>query len=268
MKYKMIAVVAGLFLGVITYVGIDWLGNHKDLLAFHDSRIESLQSDISDAALSYKENREDLLGEIRQLSGKLSVSEGDTRSMVANTDKVLRETAALAQRAIKVSVKPDEVLELHKELADLSRLVNEIRESTSKVRSDLDALLNIKETDEILREVIVDDTKSVDIVNKVTAIQPVAEPEKVAVACPSKPIRNDGAKTILAQTMRTVNTSGKFPLIASFDIGYDGYATDIEIAGSAPSKLRKAAKRYVTALRWDVDEPVAQCKFKLKFDIS
>ena len=272
MKFKIIAAIVGIFLGVVTYLGIDWLGDHKDLLDFHESRIESLQSDLSNAAVSYAENREDLLGEIRQLSGKLSISEGDTRSMVADTDKALKETVAWAERVVKVSVKPSEVLELHKELADLSRLVNDIRESTSKVRSDLDSLINIKETDAIIREAIVDEgnvTKR-ELIKTVSVLESFdPEPEKVQdKSCPARPIPNKGAMRILSGALRNSSISGTFPLVATFDIGYGGYAKDIEIIGSAPVTLRQAAKRYVTALQWDVDEPVSQCELKLKLDID
>lgn len=280
MKIKRVGIGIAVALTVASvYAVLIWFGVHSDALNNHEREIERMQTEFLNTAQVNKDVQAGLLANIKELEGKLAVSEGDTRSMVENTDRTLRETVEWTEKIISVSVK-DEIDTLHQEIADLSELVDQNASGLGRTRTDIELLLALKETDRIIRhsntEVVVEgnDTPEVVFIDKPVSITPEEAPqaslyrEPLTSSCPTTPNDSSKAMRILKRAMEKALNRGSYPFAVNFDIGSDGLATDIKVSGDGPINLRKAVKKYVAALEWTVIEEVQGCELKIKLDVG
>ena len=105
MKIKRVGIGIAVALTVASvYAVLIWFGVHSDALNNHEREIERMQTEFLNTAQVNKDVQAGLLANIKELEGKLAVSEGDTRSMVENTDRTLRETVEWTEKIISVSV--------------------------------------------------------------------------------------------------------------------------------------------------------------------
>ena len=278
MKIKRVGIGIAVALTVASiYAVLIWFGVHSDALNDHEREIERMQTEFLNTAQVNKDVQAGLLANIKELEGKLAVSEGDTRSMVENTDRTLRETVEWTEKIISVSVK-DEIDTLHQEIADLSELVDQNASGLGRTRNDIELLLELKETDRIIRhgnaEVVVEENDVPKVVFIDKPITPEETPqasmyrEPLTSSCPTMPNDSSKAMRILKRAMEKTMNRGRYPFEVNFNIGSDGLATDIKVSGDGPVNLRRAVEKYVTALEWTVFDEVQGCELKIKLDVD
>ena len=101
MNIKRIGIGTLVTLVVVSIYGtLIWFGMHSDALDTHEREIESLQGELLETAKVNKILQQGLLGDIQELEDRIASSEDDTRSLVADTDRSLRET-------VECPIKPD-----------------------------------------------------------------------------------------------------------------------------------------------------------------
>jgi hypothetical protein len=280
MTIKHVGIGTGIAIVVASIYGVlIWFGVHSDALNSHEREIELLQSELLSTAQENKTVQKGLLTNIQDLEGRLAMSEGDTRSMVENTDRTLRETVEWAEQIISVSVK-DEIDTLHKEIADLSGLVDKNASAVSRTRADIDLIISLKKTDRIIRESIAVTVTEESVLPGVVVIdkpaplaseespQAILYQEPLTSLCPTTPDHSARAMRILKRSMAETPYRGSYPFAVNFNINSNGTAKDIKVEGGGPEKLRKAVERYVAALGWTVDKAVEGCELKIKLDVG
>ena len=140
MNIKRIGIGTLVTLVVVSIYGtLIWFGMHSDALDTHEREIEALQGEILETAKVNKILQQGLLGDIQELEDRIAASEDDTRSLVADTDRSLRETVEFTEQNLGVSMR-DEVDAIHREIADLSGLVADTRLMLQQTQVDIDFL--------------------------------------------------------------------------------------------------------------------------------
>ena len=248
------------------YGTLIWFGLHSDALDTHEIEIEALQGELLETAKVNKILQQGLLGDIQELENRIAASENDTRSLVADTDRSLRETVEFTEQNLGVSLR-DEVNAIHREIADLSGLVADTRLALQQTQLDVDSVV-VATAEEV--EVIPD----IEVALPPVHIPPpelvvaVAEPEEEVAVCPTRPDNAPKVRRILRRAMERTDNEGTYQFEATFNINTDGTTENIEVNTGGPSDLRRAVERYAAALVWTVDEAVNNCELKLKLDIE
>ena len=248
------------------YGTLIWFGTHSDALDTHEREIGALQGELLETAKVNKILQKGLLEDIQELEDRIASSEDDTRSLVADTDRSLRETVEWTEQNLGVSMR-DEVDAIHREIADLSGLVADTRLMLQQTQIDVD-FLAVATAEEV--EVL----PPLEIALPPIHIPPpelvvdITEPEEETVACPTKPDNASKARRILTRAMERTADTGTHLFGATFNINTDGTTENIEVTSDGPINLRKAVARYAAALEWTVDEAVYNCELKLKLDIQ
>ena len=267
MNIKRIGIGTLVTLVVVSIYGtLIWFGMHSDALDTHEREIESLQGELLETAKVNKILQQGLLGDIQELEDRIAASEDDTRSLVADTDRSLRETVEFTEQNLGVSMR-DEVDAIHREIADLSGLVADTRLALQQTQVDVDFLA-------VAASVEVEDTPPPEITLPPVHIPPpelvvdIEEVEEDTAECPIKPDNADKARRILTRAMGRTADTGSYLFGATFNINTDGTTEYIGVTGDGPSDLRKAVARYTAALEWTVNEAVNNCELKLKLDVE
>ena len=243
-----------------------WFGLHSDALQDHEQEIASFQGELLETAKVNKILQQGLLEDIQELEDRIAASENDTRSLVADTDRSLRETVEFTEQNLGVSLR-DEVNAIHREIADLSGLVADTRLALQQTQLDVDSVV-VATAEEV--EVIPD----IEVTLPPVHIPPpelevaVAEPEEEVAVCPTRPDNAPKVRRILRRAMERTDNEGTYQFEATFNINTDGTTENIEVNTGGPSDLRRAVERYAAALVWTVDEAVNNCELKLKLDIE
>ena len=265
MNIKRIAIGTLVTLVVVSIYGtLIWFGMHSDALDTHEREIESLQGELLETAKVNKILQQGLLGDIQELEDRIAASEDDTRSLVADTDRSLRETVEFTEQNLGVSMR-DEVDAIHREIADLSGLVADTRLALQQTQVDVDFLAAAT-----VEEVEV--TPPPEITLPAVHIPPpelvVDITEPASAACPSSPDNAEKARRILRRAMEKTSRKGSYSFTTKFNIDSEGIPQDIFVSGEGPNDLRKAATWYTRELRWTVEEEVNDCKIKLQLDVE
>ena len=267
MNIKRIAIGTLVTLVVASIYGtLIWFGMHSDALDTHEREIDTLQGELLETVKVNKILQQGLLEDIQELEARIASSEDNTRSLVADTDRSLRETVEWTEQNIGVSI-GDEVDSLHREIADLSGLVAETRLALQQTQLDIDAIaVESAEEVEIIPEL--ENTLPPIYIPPPGVVVNIEELEKEAAECPIEPDNASKARRILTRAMGRMADTGSYLFGATFNINTDGTTENIEAFGDGPISLRKAVARYATALEWTVDEAVDNCELKLKLDIE
>jgi len=248
------------------YGTLIWFGLHADALDTHEREIDALQGELLETAKVNKILQHGLLEDIQELEDRISSSENDTRSLVADTDRSLRETVEWTEQSLGVSMR-DEVDTIHREIADLSGLVADTRLVLQQAQLDIDSLVVASaEEVEIIPELEI--TLPPIYIPPPGVVINIEELEEETAECPIKPDNADKARRILTRAMGRMADTGSYLFGATFNINTDGTTENIEVVGGGPINLRKAVARYASALEWTVDEAVNNCELKLKLDIE
>ena len=248
------------------YGTLIWFGLHADALDTHEREIDALQGELLETAKVNKILQHGLLEDIQELEDRISSSENDTRSLVADTDRSLRETVEWTEQSLGVSMR-DEVDTIHREIADLSGLVADTRLVLQQAQLDIDSLVVASaEEVEIIPELEI--TLPPIYIPPPGVVINIEEIEEEIAECPIKPDNADKARRILTRAMGRMADTGSYLFGATFNINTDGTTENIEVVGGGPINLRKAVARYASALEWTVDEAVNNCELKLKLDIE
>ena len=248
------------------YGTLIWFGLHSDALDTHEIEIEALQGELLETAKVNKILQQGLLEDIQELENRIAASENDTRNLVADTDRSLRETVEFTEQNLGVSLR-DEVNAIHREIADLSGLVADTRLALQQTQLDVDSVV-VATAEEV--ELIPD----IEVALPPVHIPPpelevaVAEPEEEVAVCPTRPDNAPKVRRILRRAMERTDNEGTYQFEATFNINTDGTTENIEVNTGGPSDLRRAVERYAAALVWTVDEAVNNCELKLKLDIE
>ena len=251
---------------VSIYGALIWHGLHADALDTHEREIDALQGEMLETAKVNKILQQGLLGDIQELEDRIAASENDTRSLVADTDRSLRETVEFTEQNLGVSMR-DEVDAIHREIADLSGLVADTRLMLQQTQVDVDFLAAATAEE-------VEVTPPPEITLPTVHIPPpelvvdIVEIEEDTAECPIKPDNASKARRILTRATGRRADTGSYLFGATFNINTDGTTENIEAFGDGPINLRKAVARYAAALEWTVDEAVNNCELKLKLDIE
>ena len=266
-KKTIISVVA-ILVAVSIYGALIWFGFHSDELRNHEKEIGALHEELLETAKVNKIIQKGLLEDIQELENRIAASENNTRSLVADTDRSLRETVEWTEQNLGVSLR-DEVDALHREIADLSGLVADTRLAQQQTQVDVDflaaAAITAEEV-EVMPELEV--TLPPVHIPPPELVVAVAEPEEEAAVCPTRPDNAPKVRRILRRAMERTDNEGTYQFEATFNINTDGTTENIEVNTGGPSDLRRAVERYAAALVWTVDEAVNNCKLKLKLDIE
>ena len=267
MNIKRIAIGTLVTLVVASIYGtLIWFGMHSDALDTHEREIDTLQGELLETVKVNKILQQGLLEDIQELEARIASSEDNTRSLVADTDRSLRETVEWTEQNIGVSI-GDEVDSLHREIADLSGLVAETRLALQQTQLDIDAIaVESAEEVEIIPEL--ENTLPPIYIPPPGVVVNIEELEKEAAECPIEPDNASKARRILTRAMGRMADTGSYLFGATFNINTDGTTENIEAFGDGPIILRKAVARYAAALEWTVDEAVDNCELKLKLDIE
>ena len=267
MNIKRIAIGTLVTLVVASIYGtLIWFGMHSDALDTHEREIDTLQGELLETVKVNKILQQGLLEDIQELEARIASSEDNTRSLVADTDRSLRETVEWTEQNIGVSI-GDEVDSLHREIADLSGLVAETRLALQQTQLDIDAIaVESAEEVEIIPEL--ENTLPPIYIPPPGVVVNIEELEKEAAECPIEPDNASKARRILTRAMGRMADTGSYLFGATFNINTDGTTENIEAFGDGPISLRKAVARYAAALEWTVDEAVDNCELKLKLDIE
>ena len=248
------------------YGTLIWFGMHSDALDTHEREIGTLQGELLETVKVNKILQQGLLEDIQELEARIASSEDNTRSLVADTDRSLRETVEWTEQNIGVSI-GDEVDSLHREIADLSGLVAETRLALQQTQLDIDAIaVESAEEVEIIPEL--ENTLPPIYIPPPGVVVNIEELEKEAAECPIEPDNASKARRILTRAMGRMADTGSYLFGATFNINTDGTTENIEAFGDGPINLRKAVARYAAALEWTVDGAVDNCELKLKLDIE
>lgn len=267
MNIKRIAIGTLVTLVVASIYGtLIWFGMHSDALDTHEREIDTLQGELLETVKVNKILQQGLLEDIQELEARIASSEDNTRSLVADTDRSLRETVEWTEQNIGVSI-GDEVDSLHREIADLSGLVAETRLALQQTQLDIDAIaVESAEEVEIIPEL--ENTLPPIYIPPPGVVVNIEELEKEAAECPIEPDNASKARRILTRAMGRMADTGSYLFGATFNINTDGTTENIEAFGDGPINLRKAVARYAAALEWTVDGAVDNCELKLKLDIE
>jgi len=248
------------------YGTLIWFGMHSDALDTHEREIGALQGELLETVKVNKILQQGLLEDIQELEDRIASSEDDTRSLVADTDRSLRETVEWTEQSLGVSMR-DEVDAIHREIADLSGLVADTRLTLQQTQNDIDFLaVTTAEEVEILPPLQI--TLPPVHIPPPTLVVDIEETEEDTAECPIKPDNADKARRILTRAMGRMADTGSYLFGATFNINTDGTTENIEVVGGGPINLRKAVARYASALEWTVDEAVNNCELKLRLDIE
>ena len=267
MNIKRIAIGTLVTLVVASIYGtLIWFGMHSDALDTHEREIDTLQGELLETVKVNKILQQGLLEDIQELEARIASSEDNTRSLVADTDRSLRETVEWTEQNIGVSI-GDEVDSLHREIADLSGLVAETRLALQQTQLDIDAIA-VESAGEV--EIIpeLENTLPPIYIPPPGVVVNIEELEKEAAECPIEPDNASKARRILTRAMGRMADTGSYLFGATFNINTDGTTENIEAFGDCPINLRKAVARYAAALEWTVDGAVDNCELKLKLDIE
>ena len=267
MNIKRIAIGTLVTLVVASIYGtLIWFGMHSDALDTHEREIGALQGELLETVKVNKILQQGLLEDIQELEARIASSEDNTRSLVADTDRSLRETVEWTEQNIGVSI-GDEVDSLHREIADLSGLVAETRLALQQTQLDIDAIA-VESAEEV--EIIPELENTLPPIYRPPpgVVVNIEELEKEAAECPIEPDNASKARRILTRAMGRMADTGSYLFGATFNINTDGTTENIEAFGDGPISLRKAVARYAAALEWTVDEAVDNCELKLKLDIE
>ena len=267
MNIKRIAVGTLVTIVVASIYGtLIWFGFHADALDAHEKEIDALQGELLETVKVNKILQQGLLEDIQALESRIAASENDTRNLVADTDRSLRETVEWTEQNIGVSI-GDEVDSIHREIADLSGLVAETRLALQQTQLDIDAIaVESAEEVEIIPELEI--TLPPIYIPPPGVVVNIEELEEETAECPIKPDNASKARRILTRAMGRMADTGSYLFGATFNINTDGTTENIEVVGGGPINLRKAVARYASALEWTVDEAVDNCELKLKLDIE
>ena len=267
MNIKRIAIGTLVTLVVASIYGtLIWFGMHSDALDTHEREIDTLQGELLETVKVNKILQQGLLEDIQELEARIASSEDNTRSLVADTDRSLRETVEWTEQNIGVSI-GDEVDSIHREIADLSGLVAETRLALQQTQLDIDAIaVESAEEVEIIPEL--ENTLPPIYIPPPGVVVNIEELEKEAAECPIEPDNASKARRILTRAMGRMADTGSYLFGATFNINTDGTTENIEAFGDGPINLRKAVARYAAALEWTVDGAVDNCELKLKLDIE
>ena len=267
MNIKRIAIGTLVTLVVASIYGtLIWFGFHADALDAHEKEIDALQGELLETVKVNKILQHGLLEDIQELEGRIAASENDTRNLVADTDRSLRETVEWTEQNIGVSI-GDEVDSIHREIADLSGLVAETRLALQQTQLDIDAIaVESAEEVEIIPELEI--TLPPIYIPPPGVVVNIEELEEETAECPIKPDNANKARRILTRAMGRMVGTGSYLFGATFNINTDGTTENIEVVGGGPINLRKAVARYAAALEWTVDEAINNCELKLKLDIE
>jgi hypothetical protein len=248
------------------YGTLIWFGLHADALDTHEREIDALQGELLETAKVNKILQQGLLEDIQELESRIAASENDTRNLVANTDRSLRETVEWTEQSLGISMR-DEVNAVHREIADLSGLVAETRLALQQTQIDVDFLaVATAEEVEIIPEFEI--TLPPIHIPPPELVVNIEELEEETATCPIEPDNASKARRILTRAMGRMADTGSYLFGATFNINTDGTTENIEVVGGGPINLRKAVARYAAALEWTVDEAVNDCELKLKLDIE
>ena len=267
MNIKRIAIGTLVTLVVASIYGtLIWFGMHSDALDTHEREIDTLQGELLETVKVNKILQQGLLEDIQELEARIASSEDNTRSLVADTDRSLRETVEWTEQNIGVAI-GEEVDSLHREIADLSGLVAETRLALQQTQLDIDAIaVESAEEVEIIPEL--ENTLPPIYIPPPGVVVNIEELEKEAAECPIEPDNASKARRILTRAMGRMADTGSYLFGATFNINTDGTTKNIEAFGDGPINLRKAVARYAAALEWTVDGAVDNCELKLKLDIE
>ena len=248
------------------YGTLIWFGLHADALDTHELEIDALQGELLETAKVNQILQKGLLEDIQALEGRIAASENDTRNLVADTDRSLRETVEWTEQSLGISMR-DEVNAVHREIADLSGLVAETRLALQQTQIDVDFLaVATAEEVEIIPELEI--TLPPIYIPPPGVVVNIEELEEETATCPIEPDNASKARRILTRAMGRMPDTGSYLFGATFNINTDGTTENIEVVGGGPINLRKAVARYASALEWTVDEAVDNCELKLKLDIE
>ena len=273
---KTIIGVSTILVAISIYGVLIWFGMHSDALRVHEKEIGSLQNELLETAKVNKILQQGLLEDIQELENRIAVSEDDTRSLVADTDRSLRETVEFTEQNLGVSMR-DEVDAIHREIADLSGLVADTRLALQQTQVDIDFLaVAAVEQPEILPPLeIALPTVSIPRPQLVVNIEEMDDTpqanlyrEYIPPECPKSPDNANKARRILTRAMERTSDTGTYSFGATFNINGGGFAENIVVSGGGPADLRKAVARYASALEWTVNEALSGCELKLKLDIE
>ena len=273
---KTIIGVSAILVAISMYGVLIWFGLHSDALSVHEKEIDALQGELLETVKVNKILQQGLLEDIQELEDRIASSEDDTRSLVADTDRSLRETVEWTEQNLGVSIR-DEVDAIHREIADLSGLVADTRLTLQQTQTDVDFLavataeeVEVLSPPEITLPVVsipppalvinleeIDETPQANLYREYTPPQ-----------CPKSPNNANKARRILTRAMEKTADTGSYSFGATFNINSEGATDDVVVNGNGPSDLRKAVARYAAALEWTVDERVNDCELKLKLDIE
>jgi len=262
MNIKIISIaIAAILASASIYGVLGWFTLHSEALQNHEQEIISLRGELLARAAENETVQDGLLADMRALEHRLYTSEADTRSLVVDTDRSLREAVELTGQSLEVSVR-DGVSAVQQEIADLSGVVEDTRHSLQQTQTDVDLLATAAEE----AEVVTPPLEAVHAPPPELAV--VVTEEKVEASCPAKANNANRARRILTRAMERTHNQGSYPFSATFNINADGATENVEVISDGPSDLRKAVARYVGALEWTVDTAVSNCKLNLKLDIE
>jgi len=260
-KTVSIAIVAILASASI-YGVLGWFTVHSETLQNHEQEIIALRGELLARAAENETVQDGLLADMRALEHRLYTSEADTRSLVVDTDRSLREAVELTGQSLEVSVR-DGVSAVQQEIADLSGVVEDTRHSLQQTQTDVDLLATAAEE----AEAVTPPLEAVHAPPPELAVV-VTEEKVVEASCPAKANNANKARRILTRVMERTHNQGSYLFSATFNINADGTTENVEVISDGPSDLRKAAARYASALEWTVDAAINNCKLNLKLDIE